>query len=250
MTNSPNQPKAYDAVLGSQALPPVGGVVLGGLEGIKQRFAHFTVEQKIAALSEALKYEQAGLDLVIQALGDRSQQVQWNAYSILRERAEPRVKQVLHEYLPAISAVGMDCTRLGGLLAVGKWQEADRESATLMLKASSREKAGLLRLKDIEMLPSLALRLIDQLWLGCSNGHFGFSVQNQIWQSIGGTRNANYETWYRFCDRVTWRVNGHWVEYDRLTFSLDAPKGHLPFLVVGGFGVVVCLQSLFSRLEK
>ena len=91
---------------------------------------------------------------------------------------------------------------------------------------------------------------IDQLWLGCSHGTFGLSVQYQIWQEIGGNADANYQTWYRFCDRVGWRVGDCWIPYDSFTFGLDAPKGHLPFLAVGGFGVVVCLQSLFSRLER
>lgn len=248
MAENPNQPRDYDAVLGSQALPPVGGAVLGGLEGVKQRLAHSAPSQRIAALYEAVKYGQAGLDLVIQALGDSSEQVQWNAYSILRERAEPRVKQVLQEHIPSISALEVNCTRLGGLLAVRNWKEADRETTAILLGASGREEAGLLRLKDIERLPTQALRTINRLWLGCSSGLFGLGVQKQIWHSIGGSINADYETWYRFCDRVRWRVNESWVEYDDLTFSMDAPRGHLPFLAVGGFGVVVCLESLFSRL--
>jgi hypothetical protein len=41
-----------------------------------------------------------------------------------------------------------DYSKLRNLLAVGKWQEADKETAALMLKASGRE--GWLRVADIE----------------------------------------------------------------------------------------------------
>ena len=186
MAENPNQPREYDAVLGNQALPPDGGVVLGGLEGLKQRFSRFTVEQKLAALSQALQYGEAGLELVIQALGDSAERVQWNAYSLLRERAEPRIKQILQEYLPSISPVTSDCTRLGGLLAVENWKEADRETAAMMLRASGKHRNSLLKLPDIERLPRQFLRTIDQLWMGCSNGTFGLTVQYQIWQEMGG----------------------------------------------------------------
>ena len=69
---SENQPKEYDAVLGNQALE---GLVLGGIEGVKRRWVSSSVDQRIAALSEALNYGDAGLDLVIQALQDESKQV-------------------------------------------------------------------------------------------------------------------------------------------------------------------------------
>jgi len=250
MVENPNQPREYDAVLGNQALPPEGGVVLGGVEGLKQRFSRLSAEQKVAALFEALKYGEAGLEIVIQALGDAAELVQWNAYSLLRERADPRIKQILKMHLPSISPVTLDCTRLGGLLAVGSWKEADRETSNMMLKASGKDNNSLLKLPDIERMSGEFLRTIDQLWLGCSGGLFGLSVQYQIWREIGGNADADHKTWYRFCDRVGWGNGDTWIPYEQFTFSLDAPQGHLPYLAVGGFGVVVCLQSLFSRLEK
>lgn len=251
MVEKPNQPREYDAVLGSQtsALPPTGGVVLGGLPGLKQRFGRFTVEEKIEALSKALTYGKPGLDFIIQTLEDNSEPVRWAAYSLLQERAEPRVQQVLQRHLPSISPGEIDCTRLGGLLAVGNWKEADRETAAILLKASGGENTGILKLKNIESLSPKFLDTINHLWLGCSNGQFGLDIQASIWQSLGGHADADYQIWYRFCDRIGWRTNNFWVPYNHLTFSLEAPKGHLPFLPIGGFGVTVCLQSLFFRLQ-
>jgi len=98
MINNPNQPRPYDAVLGNQNSSPLDAVVLGGLEGVKRRLASESVEQRIAALKEALKYPQEGVNLVIQALKNESGQVHWAASSLLRQRAEPNVKQVLREY--------------------------------------------------------------------------------------------------------------------------------------------------------
>jgi hypothetical protein len=53
-------------VLGGQV--PSGSAVLGGVEAVKRRLASAVEKQRIAALKEALKYGEAGLDLVIQAV--------------------------------------------------------------------------------------------------------------------------------------------------------------------------------------
>ncbi|MBC1270526.1 formylglycine-generating enzyme family protein, partial [Trichormus variabilis FSR] len=37
MPDDINQPREYDVVLGEQNLPPIDGVVLGGIEGVKHR---------------------------------------------------------------------------------------------------------------------------------------------------------------------------------------------------------------------
>lgn len=99
MPENPNQPRDDDAVLGGQNPAPFGSVVLGGLEGVKMRLAIApTVEQKVAALSEALKYGLAGLDLVIQALQDSSQQVCDAASSLLQKQRHPKADLALRAY--------------------------------------------------------------------------------------------------------------------------------------------------------
>ena len=76
MSDNPNQPRVFDAVKGGQTPLPVNSAILGGLEGVKSRLASAVEQQRIAALSEALKYEESGLELLIQALRDESAQVQ------------------------------------------------------------------------------------------------------------------------------------------------------------------------------
>lgn len=127
-----------------------------------------------------------------------------------------------------ISAVGVDYTRLQELLAAGEWKEADRETVTVTLKAAGQERKGLFRPEDIANFPCTDLRTIDQLWVKYSQNRFGFSVQKRIWLNIEGSPNFNYETYCRFGTSVGWYVKYSWLSYFRLTFSLDAPVGHLP----------------------
>jgi hypothetical protein len=98
MATESNQPRKDDAVLGGEAPQPITSAVLGGIEGVKHRLASPLIEARIAAVNEALKYGDAGLDLVIKALQDADKQVQLSAYLLLRERTEPQVQQALKEY--------------------------------------------------------------------------------------------------------------------------------------------------------
>jgi formylglycine-generating enzyme required for sulfatase activity len=98
--NHPPQPRTDDAVLGGAAPMPVGGVVLGGLEGVKKRLAAAAVLERIAAVKEALQYGEAGLELVMLGLEDKSWQVQHTAFSLLAAQDSPKVKQRLRNLLP------------------------------------------------------------------------------------------------------------------------------------------------------
>ncbi len=220
MANNSNLPREYDAILGGHAPAPYGGVVLGGIEGVKRRLASASVEQRIAALSEALKYGEAGLYLVVQAfLWNESDEVKQAAYLLLRRRAEPIVKQIIWDF---------EYQKLQDLLAAGKWKEADQKTLAIMLHISDREKESWLCKENIERFPSKHLRTINRLWTEYSNGRFGFSVQMHIWQSVGGSPSADYEKRCCFSERVGWRMKSDWVPFDNLTFSLEAPFGHLP----------------------
>ncbi len=151
-----------------------------------------------------------------------------------------------------VSERGVDYTPLRNLLAAGAWQKADRETETVMIKASGREQDGWLSEEDLEMFPCEDLGIIDQLWVKYSNGRFGFSTQKRIWETIEGTnKDEDVEIWKEFGDRVGWRINNSWIGYRNLIFSLDAPEGHLPeWVFVSGFvGGGFFGSGLFSRVE-
>ena len=103
MAENENQPREYDAVLGGKSEIPLVAAVLGGILGVKTRLASPIVEVRIAALKDALKYGEAGLDLIIEALRDESMQVKSAAFSLLQDRNEEKVKQNLDKFLPSFN---------------------------------------------------------------------------------------------------------------------------------------------------
>jgi hypothetical protein len=115
----------------------------------------------------------------------------------------------------------IDYSRLENLLAEKKWKDADKETTTIMLKISRREKEGFLESdKDIKYFRCQDLDNIDRLWMKSSNGRFGFSVQNGIY-----VMSENPENFYV---RVGWFMEGKPMNYDNLTFSQNALRGHFP----------------------
>lgn len=95
MPDDPHLPRVYDAVLGGQNPPPPGGVVLGGIEGVKYRLASTDVQVRVAALRSALDYGDAGLELVIQSLQDELIQVKNAAVMLLQALTAPKAKLAL-----------------------------------------------------------------------------------------------------------------------------------------------------------
>lgn len=118
------------------------------------------------------------------------------------------------------------------LLASQQWREADEETYQVMLNVANSKK-GYLDIEDIENFPVDELRIIDQLWVDYSNGHFGFSVQKQIWLDCGG-KIGKYDSkaYYKFGDRIGWRKDGEWLSYSDFTFNTNALLGHLPAAAV------------------
>ncbi|WP_275993650.1 GUN4 domain-containing protein [Argonema antarcticum] len=146
------------------------------------------------------------------------------------------------------SDVEVDYGKMRDLLAAGKWKEADIETGLVMLKAARREKEGWLDSKSIKKFPCADLRTIDQLWVKYSKGRFGFSVQKRIWQEVGGK--VDFKTECRLGDRVGWRKNGKWQEYDRLTFFLNAPLGHLPFVDLWRLGFIPANEGVWNSFLR
>lgn len=146
----------------------------------------------------------------------------------------------------------VDYFQLENLLKANKWLEADRETWKLMLKIAGREKEQWLDVPQYNNFPCKDLLIIDRLWTKYSNGHFGFSVQKRIWESIGGNYYASDDTWKKFGYLVGWRKNRVWLLYENLSFSLSAPDGMLPRSVwsMRVSGRKKRLSALMVRLEK
>lgn len=149
------------------------------------------------------------------------------------------------------SEKGIDYTRLRDLLEGRNWKEADQETYEVMKKVLNNDWSS----ENLLNFPCKDLSTIDQLWVKYSNGHFGFSVQKEIYLSVGGKADGEYykEAWEKLGDRVGWRVNSSWISYSNVIFDTSSPKGHLPLSLeraVGGLFWWLVFSSLASRLVK
>jgi len=98
-----DQPQPYDAVRGGQLPPPVGGVVLGGLAGVKHRLSSSVNEHRIAALRETLNYGDAGLKIVIKICQSETGPVQRAACDLLRQRLNSIAREKLQAFVASSS---------------------------------------------------------------------------------------------------------------------------------------------------
>ena len=156
-------------------------------------------------------------------------------------------------------------TRLRDLLAEGKWREADQETGKMMLNVGNatveiKIRSGEYKYATVDnhrvscqsadYFPCADLSTIDRLWLKYSNGRFGFSVQKRIISELGedalsllsfkkrgkGTDSQvlkeRIELGKEFIKRIGWydpdNVGQHTKKYNDLTFTIQAPYGHLP----------------------
>ncbi|WP_086757883.1 GUN4 domain-containing protein [Nostoc sp. 106C] len=216
--------------------------------------------QQEAEAAEKLLQKQEAERLQRQREAEAAEQLQkqQEAQRLQRQREQEEAERLERQKqktddLP--SEKGVDYTKLRDLLAAGKWKDADEETLAVMLKATGRETEGYVDDKSIENCPCTDLRTIDQLWIQYSKGHFGLSVQKRIYESV----RKDYD---KLGDRVGWRkgmfIKKNWLTYLELTFSLNAPQGHLPVVGTRGRGAYSTLEfhhdtvvsSLASRLVK
>jgi hypothetical protein len=149
------------------------------------------------------------------------------------------------------SEKGIHYTRLRDLLAAGNWKEADTETYRVMLQAVGKKDGDWFTDDELLNFPCTDLRTIDRLWVKYSNGKFGFSVQKEIYLSVGGKPDGRYyaEAWEKYCEVVGWKVEGSYIEYLEVTFNTSA-KGHLPKKIIEGhLPKKIKFDSVFSRIE-
>ncbi|UJB72117.1 GUN4 domain-containing protein [Acaryochloris sp. 'Moss Beach'] len=142
--------------------------------------------------------------------------------------------------------------KLEKLLQNQKWKEADQETYRLMITIVGRTEEDWLREEDLKTFPCEDLQTLDRLLVKYSKGKWGFSVQKRIWEECGSPKTYNND-WKKFGDRVGWRKNGKWLEYQQLTFDLQKTSfGEFPLGVLGGgmFGLRVGGVSSFSFLAQ
>lgn len=225
---SENQPREYDAVLGGQNPAPIDGVVLGGLEGVQRRFVTGNENQKIATVIEAFKYGDRGFEWVSQILDGESSEFEYAVYLAIGQKAAIPDNHQNFSVTESTFNSNPEYAQLKFLLMRKRWREADCKTAALMLGISGREKKGFMRVADIEKFPEADIKIIENLWTTYSQGKFSFTVQTRIWQKIGGNSEPDWNAWCRFGKCLGWFEKENWLSWNDITFSIDAPPGHLP----------------------
>ncbi|MBE9168259.1 GUN4 domain-containing protein [Pleurocapsales cyanobacterium LEGE 06147] len=152
---------------------------------------------------------------------------------------------------------GIDYTPLRNLLAEGKWEEADRQTYDLIEQiiktAKRRNPHTFIELRTIAEFSCPDVATIDRLWRKHSGGRYGFSPQQQIWQTVNQNGDFSTETWRSFATQVGWKhgdiaSSTGYLLYEQLIFNPEtAPMGHLPWWFALPEESQNVIKHIFSR---
>lgn len=102
-------------------------------------------------------------------------------------------------------------SRLRDLLTAGDLDAADVETADLMADGLV-DRHGDVTPEALERCPAAMLQTIDGLWRTASQGRLGFVVQQQLYRSLGGSRESlisqDLALFGHFCQTVGWPTRG------------------------------------------
>jgi hypothetical protein len=141
------------------------------------------------------------------------------------------------------SEAGMEYNNLRDLLKAQNWEEADKETYEVMIKAVGKNSGDWFTRDELLNFPCQDLRTIDQLWVQYSEGRFGFSVQKEIYLSVGGSDEYDFLVWYMFVHNVGWIT-----KYD--VHKNQIPRGHLPFSIYVEGGRQVSFLGEYRRIAR
>lgn len=128
----------------------------------------------------------------------------------------------------------------------GDWKQADQETYRLMITAIGKQEGDYFTDKELLNFPCDELLAIDELWVACSSGKFGFSVQKDLYLSdaVGGVADGRYheKAWAKFTAMNGWNKG---IKYD-----ISSPNGHLPKSGVSYGQGFSSLASRFVTLSR
>lgn len=173
--------------------------------------------------------EQVLMDFLLQRRFEPPTWIDGKAYQALRSSESLAAQAFLEAnfpqgIVPLKSERGIDYAQLQQLLISQDFQAGDVLTLRLLCQL-----AGELALQrkwlyftEVENFPITDLQTINTLWLVYSEGKFGFSVQREIWLSVG-------KNWEKLWSQIAWKNGNNWTRYPgEFTWNLTAPRGHLP----------------------
>lgn len=160
--------------------------------------------------------------------------------------------------IPLISQkTGIDYTSLRDLLKEEKWSEADLQTYRMVEQivktAKQKNKHVFIELKTIAEFSCPDIRTIDSLWKKYTGNKFGFSSQQEVWQSVNQKGDFSTQTWRSFATQVGWKKGdvasgSGYLLYDQLDFDpTEAPNGHLPWWFALPDEEQKVIKHLFAR---
>ena len=184
--------------------------------------------------------------LIRQMIAQGATDLAYTCWQDTTRRIDPALAEELKGLKQTVAASRYQA--LEQYLQNGQWEKADQETYRLMITTVGKEVGQYFEPEELLNFPCDELLAIDRLWVRYSQGRFGFSVQKDIYLSVGGIADGLYheDALEKFGDRVAWRKNdGSWVFIFK--YDISAPTGHLPFLPFGRW-IEGWISSLTYRL--
>lgn len=197
---------------------------IGGSEKVQQQL-----------ISQLANLGEAGLEVLMEFLvkrRDTQNTINWldgKVYQALYNSDSVKSVEFLQAnfpqgLVPLKSDCGIDYSELQTLLVKQEFEIADRLTVQKMCEVAGDTalQRKWLYFTDIDNFPITDLQTINNLWVIYSEGKFGFSVQKEIWLGCG-------KNWDNLWTKIGWKSGNNWTRYPgSFTWSLEAPKGHLP----------------------
>ncbi|NEO32620.1 MAG: hypothetical protein F6K36_19740 [Symploca sp. SIO3C6] len=200
---------------------------------LKNQLKSSSEKKQLQVISELASNGDAGLEILIEFLKEQLANTPnlatGLAYQILYKTEKPNIKEFLQDhfpmgFVPLLSERGIDYSQLQNLLVQPDFLAADRLTLEKLceLAGPSAIKRKWPYFSEVDNFPISDLQTINALWLIYSQGKFGFSVQRQIWLSVG-------KNWEQLWPKIGWKSGNSWTRYpNEFTWDLSAPAGHLP----------------------
>jgi hypothetical protein len=206
---------------------------MGDISELNSKFQSESEKNQLQLIPELVNIGESGLEVLMEFLqSDRPQPVNLvvgKAYQVLYRANTPRTQEFVRTYfpygvVPLLSERNIDYFPLQKLLLDQDFQAADSLTIQKLceLAGESAINRKWLYFTEVDNFPVTDLRTLDLLWSIYSEGKFGFSVQRQIWLSLG-------KDFTKLWQKIGWRKDNNWTRYPQeFIWDLSAPKGHLP----------------------
>lgn len=200
---------------------------------LQEQFLSESEKNQLSLIPKLAEFGDSGLAVLMNYLQQHklspANLVMGKAYQALYAASTPQSQEFLKTFFPRgvvtlKSDRNIDYQPLQELLIQQDYQAADRLTLLKLceLAGESAKDRKWLYFTEVGNFPIPDLQTVNSLWVIYSEGKFGFSVQREIWRSLGQDFS---KLWYK----IGWKTGNTWTRYpNEFTWDLNAPRGHLP----------------------